>query len=42
MNNSTAVHKDISPEFTYPQPKDEITIGDIEINLYHQISTAVI
>ncbi len=29
MNNSTAVHKDIAPECTYPQPKDEITIGDI-------------
>ncbi len=29
MNNSTAAHKDIAPEFTYPQPKDEITIGDI-------------
>ncbi|MDM8544836.1 transposase [Desulfococcaceae bacterium HSG9] len=30
MNNSTAAHKDITPDFTYPQPKDEITIGDIE------------
>ncbi|MDM8543633.1 transposase [Desulfococcaceae bacterium HSG9] len=29
MNNSTAAHKDITPEFTYPQPKNEITIGDI-------------
>jgi hypothetical protein len=29
MNNSTAVHKDSAPDFTYPQPKDEITIGDI-------------
>ncbi|MCP4581727.1 MAG: hypothetical protein GY839_08905, partial [candidate division Zixibacteria bacterium] len=29
MNNSTAAHKDIAPGFTYPQPKDEITIGDI-------------
>ncbi|MDM8556383.1 transposase [Desulfococcaceae bacterium HSG7] len=29
MNNSTAAHKDIAPEFTYPQPKNEITIGDI-------------
>ncbi len=29
MNNSTAAHKDIAPDFTYPQPKDEITIGDI-------------
>ncbi|MCP4494727.1 MAG: hypothetical protein GY820_46605, partial [Gammaproteobacteria bacterium] len=29
MNNSTAIHKDIAPECTYPQPKDEITIGDI-------------
>ena len=30
MNNATAVHKDIAPDFTYPQLKDEITIGDIE------------
>jgi len=29
MNNSTAAHKDITPGFTYPQPKNEITIGDI-------------
>ncbi|MDM8543166.1 transposase [Desulfococcaceae bacterium HSG9] len=29
MNNSTAAHKDITPGFTYPQPKDEISIGDI-------------
>ncbi len=29
MNNSTAAHKDITPDFTYPQPKDEISIGDI-------------
>ncbi len=29
MNNSTAAHKNITPEFTYPQPKNKITIGDI-------------
>ncbi|MDM8544280.1 transposase [Desulfococcaceae bacterium HSG9] len=29
MNNSTAAHKDITLDFTYPQPKNEITIGDI-------------